>query len=378
MVRLVNSFIICIGILLLDRVMRILLFIDSLGAGGAQRQLVGLARMLKEDGEQVKVITYHNDPFYLPSLEESDIEYENVGKAKNKYLRLYYIHKVIKQYKPDWVIAYLDMPCILACVCKLLGGEFKLLVSERNTTQKLTVRERLKFWLFRWADKIVPNSYSQERFILANNLAPQAKVKTITNFVDTDYFRCERERVRKAVPEIAVVATIWPSKNALGFIEAVRLLRDKGEKFVVNWYGKSDAYREYIEACQWKIEEYHLKDCIILRDKLSKIREVYLNADYFCLPSFYEGTPNALCEAISCGLPVLCSDVCDNSMYVREGVNGLLFNPNLAQEMADKISCMLSIDDEIYTEYSHESRRLAEELLSENSFISSYKMLLGL
>lgn len=111
-----------------------------------------------------------------------------------------------------------------------------------------------------------------------------------------------------------------------------------------------------------------------LKDKLNRIKEVYLGADYFCLPSFYEGTPNALCETISCGLPVLCSDVCDNSMYVREGVNGLLFNPNLAQEMADKISCMLSIDDEICTEYSHESRRLAEELLSENSFISSYKI----
>lgn len=358
--------------------MKILLFIDSLGAGGAQRQLVGLARMLKENGEQVKVVTYHDNPFYLPTLEEGDVDYENVSKARNKYMRLYYIRKAIKKYEPDWVIAYLDMPCMLACICKLLGGKFKLLVSERNTTQKLTRRERFKFWLFRWADKIVPNSYSQERFILENNLAPQAKVKTITNFVDTDYFKNERERKRKTVPEIVVVATIWPSKNTLGFIDAVKLLRENGEKFVVNWYGKSEAYREYVGACQRKIEENHLEDYIILREKSSKIKDVYLNADYFCLPSFYEGTPNALCEAISCELPVICSDVCDNSMYVREGVNGSLFNPYSAQEMADKISCMFSMDDETYMKYSRESRRLAEKLLSENSFISSYKILLGL
>ena len=358
--------------------MRLLLFIDSLGAGGAQRQLVGLARMLKEDGEQVKVITYHDNPFYLPTLEENGVDYENVGKAQNKYLRLYYIHKVIKQYKPDWVVAYLDMPCMLACVCKLLGGKFKLLVSERNTTQKLTVRERLKFWLFRWADKVVPNSYSQECFILENNLASQAKVKTITNFVDTDYFKNEWERKRKTVPEIIVVATIWPSKNTLGFIEAVKLLRDTGKKFVVSWYGKSESYWEYFGECQRKIEEYHLEDCMILREKSSKIKGVYLNADYFCLPSFYEGTPNALCEAISCGLPVICSDVCDNSIYVQKGVNGMLFNPHSAQGMADKMSCMLSMDDETYMKYCQESRRLAEELLAENSFISSYKILLGL
>ncbi len=333
--------------------------------------------MLKEDGGQVKVITYHDDPFYLSVLEEGRVDYGNVGKAQNKYLRLYYIRKTIKQYKPDWVIAYLDMPCMLACMCKLLGGRFKLLVSERNTTQKLTRRERLKFWLFRWADKIVPNSYSQERFILENNLAPQAKVKTITNFVDTDYFRCERERVRKAVPEIVVVASIWPSKNTLGFIEAVKLLRDAGKNFVVNWYGKSETNMEYFNECQRKINSYQLESYIKLKDKSNRIKEVYLGADYFCLPSFYEGTPNALCEAISCGLPVICGDVCDNSIYVREGGNGCLFNPRSVLDMKDKMSRMLEIDDETYAAYCCQSRMLAEELLSERRFLGEYEILLG-
>lgn len=356
--------------------MRFLLFIDSLGAGGAQRQLVGLARMLKEDGEQVKVITYHDNPFYLPILEEGGVDYENVSKARNKYMRLYYIRKAIKEYEPDWVIAYLDMPCMLACVCKLLGGRFKLLVSERNTTQKLTKKERFKFWLFRWADKIVPNSYSQERFILENNLAPRAKVKTITNFVDTSYFKNEEKRVRKAVPEIVVAASIWPSKNTLGFIEAVKLLRDSGKKFVVNWYGKSETNMDYFNECQRKINSYRLESYIKLKDKSSKIKEVYLGADYFCLPSFYEGTPNALCEAISCGIPVVCSDVCDNSIYVREGENGSLFNPHSIMSMKDKIAQMLEVDDETYAVCCRRSRELAEMLLSEKQFFSRYKMLL--
>ena len=356
--------------------MKILLFIDSLGAGGAQRQLVGLARMLKAGGEDVKVITYHDAPFYLPVLEEGGVEYENVNKAHNKYLRLYYIYKTIKRYKPDWVIAYLDAPCMLACLCKFLGGRFKLLVSERNTTQKLTKRERFKFWLYRVADWVVPNSYSQERFILENHLSSRGKVKTITNFVDTDYFKSEKTRVRKEIPEIVVVASIWPSKNTLGFIEAVKLLRDMGEQFVVNWYGKSEANIGYFNECQKKIEEYQLEGYITLREKSNKIKDIYLRADYFCLPSFYEGTPNALCEAISCGLPVICSDVCDNSIYVREGGNGVLFNPQSIQSMRDKISQMFAIGDETYADYCCKSRKLAEELLSEQRFFSKYKTLL--
>ena len=356
--------------------MKILLFIDSLGAGGAQRQLVGLAKMLKNDGMQVNVITYHDNPFYLPTLEEGDVDYENVDNARNKYLRLHYIRKAINKYKPDWVIAYLDMPCMLACVCRLLGGKFKLLVSERNTTQKLTKRERFKFWLFRWADKIVPNSYSQERFILENDLASRAKVKTITNFVDTSYFRNEGEIVRKAVPEIVVAASIWPSKNTLGFIEAVKLLRDSGKKFVVNWYGKSETNMDYFNECQRKIDSYRLGGYIRLKNKSSKIKDVYIEADYFCLPSFYEGTPNALCEAISCGLPVVCSDVCDNSIYVRKKENGFLFNPQSIQDMHDKISDMLAIDDKTYAAYCCRSRELAENLLSKKRFFEEYEILL--
>ena len=54
--------------------MRVLLFIDNLGAGGAQRQFCGLASLLKQHGYIVKVITNYADSFYLPLLRESDID----------------------------------------------------------------------------------------------------------------------------------------------------------------------------------------------------------------------------------------------------------------------------------------------------------------
>ena len=352
---------------------KILLFTDSLGAGGAQRQLVGLAKLLNKDGVHVKVVTYHDIPFYLPTLVENDIKYENVSEAHVAWRRLFLIYRMLKREEPDWVIAYLDTPCILACLCKLLGGNFKLLVSERNTTQRLTLKERFKFLLYHVADKIVPNSYSQGRFILENNLSSQEKVKVITNFVDTHYFQNQQIKCRKTVPVIVVVASIWQSKNVLGFIDAIKLLRDAGAQFIVYWYGKSNASLDYWEECQRKITDYQLDVCIELKEKTTQIRDVYLDADYFCLPSFFEGTPNALCEAISCGLPVICSDVCDNSLYVRNGVNGYLFNPYSAQDMKEKILQMLEINDELYVKFSKESRRIAEEVLSADRFLIEYK-----
>ena len=52
---------------------KILCVIDSLGAGGAQRQMVGLATMLKEKGYSVKVLIYHNSLFYADVLKVSNV-----------------------------------------------------------------------------------------------------------------------------------------------------------------------------------------------------------------------------------------------------------------------------------------------------------------
>ena len=47
---------------------KIVCLIDDLCPGGAQRQLVGLAYLLKESGYDISVMTYHNDSFYMPVL----------------------------------------------------------------------------------------------------------------------------------------------------------------------------------------------------------------------------------------------------------------------------------------------------------------------
>lgn len=351
---------------------KILLLIDNLGAGGAQRQLVGLANMLKDKKKQVQVVVYQDIPFYLPFLQENDVDYKFLKAAQNKYLRLYHVYKAIRRYGPMWVIAYLDTPCIIACLCKLLGLNFKLLVSERNTSQKLSLREKIKFSLYKVADAIIPNSYSQEEFIYRHYPLLKDKMTVIPNFVDIEYFKKDGLRKRKGIPEILIIATIWQSKNTLGFIDAVKILKDRDIKCRLKWFGKIEAYQRYISKCELKIREYQLEDYIKLYNKTENIKEMYLGADYFCLPSFYEGTPNVICEAISCGLPVACSNVCDNERYVQTGINGFLFDPNNPEDIAEKILSLISLTDNEYLKMSENSRKIAETYLSESRFIHSY------
>ena len=79
-----------------------------------------------------------------------------------------------------------------------------------------------------------------------------------------------------------------------------------------------------------------------------------------------------ICEAISTGLPVICSDVCDNSIYVNEGFNGFLFNPFRPNSIAEKLSEALDLNETQYQIYRKNSRNKAMNILSSSTFVHKY------
>lgn len=351
--------------------MKILLFIDNLGAGGAQRQLVGLAVMLKQQNYDVKVCTYFPHDFYKTYLDENNVQNEIISGADETKRRIIAVRSYFKKEHPDWVIAYQETPSLVACMAKLLGGKYRLIVSERNTTQRIGLNEHVRFFLYRLADAIVPNSYSQEEFLRRHYPWMSKNLHTITNFVDLKKFHFVRHD-RRIFPEVLVAATIRPSKNTSGLILAASILKAKGLNFHISWYGYSDEFQVYYDECETLIRDHGLVDFVSLFPKTKDIHRKYQEADYFCLPSFYEGTPNVLCEAISCGLPVMVSDICDNGYYAQEGFNGVLFNPLSPEDIADAIYKLMSQDNISYQAYRRNCRNIAENLLSEEDFLKKY------
>lgn len=351
--------------------MKLILFTDNLGSGGAQRQLVGLADLLQRDGFEVVVALYQDAPFYKEYLDKRNIRNVVIKGAASKVQRIFRVASFLKKESPDFVIAYQETPSVIACLTKLLGGHYEIIVSERSVTQKIKIKDRIRFNLYRLAHKIVPNSYSQSVFLLSRYKWMEKKLRTITNYVDLERF-AYNEHVRNKIPSLLVVATIWPPKNTLGFIEAMRVLAQKNITFKVKWYGYSAAYDAYFKQAISRIEKYGLEPYIELLPKTNDIQDEYRHSDYFCLPSFYEGVPNVIAEAMATGRPILCSNVCDNPRYVVEGVNGYLFDPNNPENMAEQILKGLSVSDQVYEQMCQESRKQAEEMLSMDTFINKY------
>lgn len=316
---------------------KILFLIDSLGSGGAQRQLVGLAAGLKRRGYDVGVAYYYDDGFYARELDDAEVVRTFVADAVEPLKRIRKIRRHIARVRPDVVIPFLETPVLLTEICKLLGGRWGFIGGERNTTQRLTLKTRLVFALYGLADYIVPNSRSQARFIAGHypRLAP--KVRTIVNFVDAVKFSpCEEKTGDPSMVRYICVGRITPQKNVLDFLRAVSKARTAARPFEVRWYGRYEE-REYMDRVEALKKELHLGDTVRFFEADREIARRYREADIFVLPSVYEGFPNVLCEAMSSGLPAVCSDVCDNPSILTQPQGGALFDPHDVDAMADAL-----------------------------------------
>ena len=79
---------------------------------------------------------------------------------------------------------------------------------------------------------------------------------------------------------------------------------------------------------------------------------------------------------MSCGLLVICSNVCDNPYIVENGDNGYLFNPYDSTDMADAIERLLAMSNEEYSAMSIKNRERSISLFSKNTFVGKYIELL--
>lgn len=346
------------------------LLIDSLTQGGAQRQIIGLANLLKEHGYMVQLLTYHDIPFYAYLLDKYDIPHQTIPKAGHILARIIRVRQTLKRLHPDVVISFLDTPNILACLVRLTGIHTQVIVSERITTQQLSFIKRIAFFLYRYANHIVPNSHSQAQFIAQHYPKLIQKVTVICNFTDINAFvPLPHKVIEQGKLQIIGVGRTAKMKNIPRLIEAVAIARDKGCNIKVDWYGRMAGD---IDCCLQKVKDLGLEELFRFHEPTNDIVSRYHEADLFCLPSIYEGYPNVLCEAMACGLPVICSNVCDNPDIMADGLNGFLFNPTDTQQMAEVLMRFCHLSPSQRKMMGQKSRLLAERKFGEDRFIKQY------
>lgn len=353
----------------------ILCFIESLEAGGAQRQLIALASLLKAKGHHPIFVTYHPDDFYADSLDSLGIEHVFLKSAQGKLARINAFWKAIKSHSPYCVVSFSESASMILCILHL-SHHFMLIVSERNATHKIRFQEWLRFQLYRTADHVVCNSTSKYNFVIDRVHHLSHKTHVIHNYLDTNLFKPIAHANSSTSRRLLVLARVAPQKNMLRFIEALRMVRDDGFPITVDWYGQPT--EPYLSRCKRRMETLGVGDILHLHTPISHVEELYNQYDGFCLPSTYEGFPNVIGEAMSCGIPVLCGDVCDNKYILGEGTGNLVFDPLNIEDMKEKIEMFCHLGSKELETIGSNNRKRAVELFSSDKFVNAYLQLMDL
>lgn len=365
------------------RPIRVTLFIDSLGPGGAQRQMSLLAVLLKRRGYDVDVLTYRPLRFFDDEVEAAGVPVRRVGSGK--LLRPFAVRRALRERAPDAVIAFLDGPNVYAELSGLPSRRFALIVSERSVRPGVSMKDRIRLLLHRTADAIVANSEQGRRHLLRNAPWLADKVEVILNGVELDRFRpAVKPATGTRETRVLVLARYEAPKNPTGMLAAMEWLRRNAPTAPISldWYGRIHVVdgrpgplaRVHLEL-QHAIRDQELGNTFRLHDAVKDVVALYRGASLVCLPSHHEGCSNVVCEALASGVPVVASDVCDNRTLVIDGETGFLCDPTVPRTIAEAILKIHAMPDEEKRKMGRRARAHAEALLSPRRFAASYATL---
>jgi glycosyltransferase involved in cell wall biosynthesis len=241
---------------------------------------------------------------------------------------------------PTGVISYcLFKKYALPYILLLRGGDVPgFLHRELGLFHAITIPFTMAIW--RNAARIIANSKSLQQLAHTTAQRLHRLVEMVPNGVDAEFF-----------------TPAYHLQNAcFSFIFSGRFVSQKNLFFLICQFEKLSASRPSTlilvgdgpekPTLEKKIKSSErLSNLVRLHPWSSKeqLRAFYQSAHCFINPSFEEGMPNTVLEAMACGLPVIASDIGGNNELIKNGKNGLLFTMNVIDDLKIKMQEILSL-----------------------------------
>ncbi|MED2865883.1 glycosyltransferase [Bacillus thuringiensis] len=367
----------------------IAIIIPNLKGGGAERAVSTLSKNFSEDQYKIYLIVFDSSNMqYDYQGELIDLGIKANGNPLKKILnfikRLVKIRKIKKVYNIETSVSFLPGPNLLNILSK---RKEKVILSIRaNVSRKSnTIYSKIDKWmiknLYNNADFITVVSQGIKNDLVNNYRVSGDKIKVLYN--SYELYKIEKlsnKSIEENLHSIfvnRVVVTVGRLENIKGHLHLIRAFKevkrhDNTIKLVI--FGEGEL-REYFEKIIGNLE---LKDTVFMPGFTNNPYKYIKNSSLFVLPSLSEGFPNALAEAMACGIPVIASDCktgpreilapdtdvsyqCDNIEYAKSGVlvpvcDGTHYthsDPLTKEELmyADAIIKLLN-DEELFRKYS--------------------------
>lgn len=259
------------------------------------------------------------------------------------------IRRLVRTVRPDVVMAYTMKPVIYAgLACKVTRTPFLPLVTglgyafvgrsrARRILRRIVVAQlRLAFSaakvaLFQNADDL--QLFRARRIVRRHH---EARIVAGSG-IDLSEFR---PVALARAPVFLMIARLLHDKGVREYARAAALVREtnpEAEFHLVGWIDENPA-----SASSSELERWTRGGTIRFLGRLADVRPAIAASRVYVLPSYREGLPRTVVEAMAMGRPVITTDVPGCRETVVDGVNGLLVPARDANALADAMRRMLS------------------------------------
>lgn len=262
---------------------------------------------------------------------------------KGSFYRKYYVTKLCKKNNKKVII-------------HLHGSEFKDFYNSGNEKRKKQIRE-----LFTIADASIVLGEDWKKFI--SGIAPKANVIVINNAVALPNIQTRTISDNRT---FLFLGALIQRKGVVDLLEAVKQMKNRNvsnfhvliagsgaEENQLKEYTEQNGLQSYVDFLGW-----------ITKEQKPSLLE---KADVLVLPSYNEGLPIAILEAMSYALPIISTDVGSIAEAVQEDVNGFLIAPGDVNALTDAM-VKLTVNTKLWKEESSMSRLICEKKFSEDVF----------
>lgn len=320
------------------------LVISDLGSGGAQRVLTTLANAWAARGRRVCVITLADgmsDFFPLdPSIERRVAGGMHDSRSLLDALRMNFrrianLRRCLRDSGAPVAAAFVGTTNILT-ILSALGTGIRVVACERNDPARQSLGRMWDFLrrrFYRYADRVTANS----RGVLdtLSKFVPASKLAYVPNPLAVFPPTIEG---KAHPPTVLSVGRLHFQKGYDILLPAFAIAAREKPDWRLRILGDGPLREELRKLA----DNLSIADRVIWEGRAADPFPFYQSSDLFVLASRFEGMPNAMLEAMACGLPVIVTDASPGPLeYVEHNVSGLVTACESVDALADPLQRLM-------------------------------------